>query len=115
MIDTSRAKPSSAERYSVANGTPLYRGPGGDILKLASFASSPALCRFMGPAGATAAYDDPVWSWGTVIVNVSGLGEREVYIKNPSKARVTRPSLLSRLVPRSGPRVAPSGEPYDLP
>lgn len=97
MIDVSQSGATTALRYPVANGTPLYRGPDGDVLKLASFASSPAICRFVGPAGATAKYEDTTWAWGVIIVNVSGLGEREVYIKNPDKAKVTKPSLLTRL------------------
>jgi hypothetical protein len=95
MIAIDASKVTTNKRYPVKNGTPLYRGTDGDVLKLASFASRlpdgslGGVCRFLGPVGATASWTDPLWAWGAVIVNVSGMGERVVYIKTPIKTRVT--------------------------
>lgn len=94
MIDIDPSAVTTSKRYPVKNGTVLYRGTDGDVLKTAAFGtrlpdgSAGGMCRFLGPVGATAKWSDATWKWAAVVVNVLGLGTRVVYIKDPVKAKV---------------------------
>ncbi len=95
MIAIDESTVTTNKRYPVKNGTLLYRGAGGDVLKSANFGtklpdgSLGGLCRFLGPVGATVKWDDAVWKWAAIIVGIKDVGPRVVYIKDPVKAKVT--------------------------
>lgn len=81
----------SKYRYPVKNGTALYRGTSGDLLKYASFGdgrpSTTGNCKFFGPAGQP--WSDAKWAWGTVLVGIGGV-YRLCYIKEPIKTSVAK-------------------------
>jgi hypothetical protein len=87
VISVDLSNITTSKRYFVPNGTELCRGTDGDVIKLASFAGTGGLCRFLGPVGAK--WTDTVWPWGAVIVGIKDVGLRVVYIANPKPALVT--------------------------
>jgi hypothetical protein len=88
MIYAGNAAVTTATKYPVKNGTALYRGTNGDLLKYASFTTSVANCRFLGPVGQP--WTDAKWAWGAIIVGTSAADSKGtiVYIKNPDKTKV---------------------------
>lgn len=96
MIQVGSADVKTSTRYPVKNGTALYRGTNGDLLKYASFGngspSTVGLCRFLGPVGQP--WSDKTWAWGAVIVGTSTGGSDPlgniVYIQNPDPKKVVK-------------------------
>jgi hypothetical protein len=94
MIDVDLSAITTTKKYPVKNGTYLYRGTTGDVLKIASFGtklpdgSAGGMCQFLGPVGNR--WADTKWAWGAIVVGVSTLGGAKtvVYIKDPVKASV---------------------------
>lgn len=90
MIFAGPAAVQTATKYPVLNGTALYRGTNGDLLKYASFTTAVANCRFLGPVGQP--WTDVKWNWGAVIVGTSAADKvgTIVYIKNPDPQKVIK-------------------------
>lgn len=88
MIYAGKAAVKTSTTYPVKNGTGLYRGTNGDLLKYASFNTAVANCRFLGPVGQP--WTDATWTWGAIIVGTSAADPNGtiVYIKNPDKTKV---------------------------
>jgi hypothetical protein len=87
MISISSSGITSTKRYFIKNGTPLFRGTNGDVLKLAAFAGTGGNCRFLGPVNQP--WSDTKWAWAAAIVNVKDKGETVIYLQNPDKTEVT--------------------------
>lgn len=90
MIYAGKAAIKTATTYPVKNGTALYRGTNGDLLKYASFDTSTANCRFLGPVGQP--WTDKAWAWGAIIVGTTSADPDGtiVYIKSPDPLKVIR-------------------------
>ena len=77
-----KATGAPLKRYPITDGTPLYRGTDGSLLKYYDGPTGNAL--FFGPVQAT--WKDGKAPWGAVRIFVNGVS-RIVYIKNLTKAK----------------------------
>lgn len=87
MIYAGKAQVDSKARYPIANGTALYRGTDGSLLKY--FNGTAGLAKFFGPVNQP--WSDATWAWGMVRIGTSSADPEGTlcYVKNPAKSKVT--------------------------